>query len=119
MDQTQTHSTGEPGLTAHLHELQHETEALLTTLDRASNELAAAVRTQMERNPYAVLGMAAGVGYVLGGGLPSRLTRLLFMLGGRFGFEYVSRELSSRLHQESAGSDNGQQTDYRTKGNGS
>ena len=36
---------------------------------------------RMERNPYATLAMAAGLGYVLGGGLFSRFTGQALRLG--------------------------------------
>lgn len=98
MNQRATQSMPEFGhLSERLHELQGEAEALLSTLDRTSNELGAALRAHLAKHPYAVLATAAGIGYVLGGGLPSPLTRMLVVLGGRAGFELLSRELGSRL----------------------
>jgi len=38
------------------------------------------LRDRLERRPYATLAVAAGVGYVLGGGIPSGLVRLLLGL---------------------------------------
>ena len=86
-------------LSDRLHELKGEAEALLSTLDRTSGELSAELRAHLEKHPYAVLAAAAGVGLVLGGGLPSPLARLVVLLGGRVGFELLSRELGSRVSQ--------------------
>ena len=45
------------------------------------------VRDRMERRPYATLAAAAGVGYVLGGGLPTSLLRVLVGVGSRIAVE--------------------------------
>jgi len=45
------------------------------------------VRDRIERRPYATLAAAAGVGYVLGGGLPTTLLRVLVGVGGRIAVE--------------------------------
>ena len=107
-----------------LHELQKEAETLLSTLDRTSGELGEALRSRMASHPYAVLATAAGIGYVLGGGLPSPLTRLVLLAGGRIGFEMLSRELGSRLRDDADGgrAPNGgssQAPNRETKGNAS
>lgn len=38
---------------------------------------------QTKERPYAVLGTAAGLGFILGGGLASRLAGVLLAVGGR------------------------------------
>lgn len=38
---------------------------------------------QTQQRPYAVLGAAAGIGFVLGGGLASRFGGILLSIGGR------------------------------------
>ena len=45
------------------------------------------LRDRLERQPYATLAVAAGVGYVLGGGLPTALVRVLVGVGGRLAVE--------------------------------
>ncbi len=57
-------------------QLADDARHLYTTL-REDNPLA----DYYERNPYAVLGAAAGVGYVLGGGLFSPFTRRILRVG--------------------------------------
>src|SRR5512147_2241401 len=43
----------------------------------------AAAREQLQQQPYVVIAIAAGVGYVLGGGLPRGVVRRLLLTGGR------------------------------------
>lgn len=78
-------------------ELKQAAETLLATLDRTTGDLGSALETRMRQQPYGVLAAAVAAGYVCGGGLPSRLTRMALALGGRIGMEYVWRELSARL----------------------
>jgi hypothetical protein len=55
------------------------------------------LRREVAQHPLRTLGIAAGVGYILGGGLQSRFTALLFALGSRVAVEYAARQVSSRL----------------------
>jgi hypothetical protein len=45
------------------------------------------LRERLEERPYATLALAAGAGYVLGGGVPVALMRVLFAVGGRVAIE--------------------------------
>lgn len=45
------------------------------------------VRGQLTQQPYVALAVAAGVGYVLGGGVPRVVVRALVGLGGRWAVE--------------------------------
>lgn len=52
------------------------------------------LRGRMQRHPYQTLALAVGVGYVLGGGLFTRLTLNVFRLGVRAAsVPMVQREL--------------------------
>jgi hypothetical protein len=53
----------------------------------------ALVRNRMEQRPYATLAAAAGVGYVLGGGVPTMLMRVLAGIGGRMAVERLFAEV--------------------------
>lgn len=55
----------------------------------------ALLRDRLERQPYATLAGAAGVGYVLGGGLPTALVRVLIGVGGRLAVERVIAQLAN------------------------
>jgi hypothetical protein len=83
-------------------ELRRETEELMSSLDAARVDVESALRLELEHRPYTVLGLAAALGYVAAGGLPSRLTALLLAIGGRVGIEYASRQLLARLSPPSA-----------------
>ena len=63
--------------------LRESAEAFATSLQQAADQATEAVRDQLEKRPFVVLGVAAGVGYVLGGGLPTFLTRALVRIGLR------------------------------------
>jgi len=45
---------------------------------------------QVEARPYATLAVAAGVGYVLGAGLPNWASRLMFSVGSRMALAQVT-----------------------------
>ena len=67
-------------------QVQQEARALATGLEEAADEIEDFLREQMEERPYATLATAAGIGYVLGGGIPSPITRLLLDYGARYAF---------------------------------
>jgi len=68
---------------------------------------------ELERRPYATLAVAAGVGYVLGGGLPTTLIRALIGFGGRLAIERALAQLavpaSSRRESSTAADDDDNQ----------
>jgi hypothetical protein len=78
-------------------QISDEARALGTSLESTVHDLEATLRAQMERRPYVMLAAAAGVGYVLGGGLPSRVTSLLIGLGSRVLLETAARDLTARF----------------------
>jgi hypothetical protein len=54
----------------------------------------ALVRARLENRPYATLALAVGVGYVLGGGVPTGLVRLLLGVGSRLAVEQAIARLT-------------------------
>ena len=74
-------------------EAYRDAQHLASTLEQAVDEIGQFLREQAEQRPYTSLATAAGVGYVLGGGVPSRLTRFLFGLGSRLAIEMFLHEL--------------------------
>jgi hypothetical protein len=77
-----------------------ETRALGSTLEATWSEVESLVRDSMQQHPYATMLVAGSVGYVLGGGLPSVLTRTLMAMGGRLAVEMAARQLGARLAAE-------------------
>lgn len=64
-------------------ELRHAADELSSSLEELYRVTESVVRHQMNQRPWAVLGAAAGLGFVLGGGLSSRVSsRMLRMWGG-------------------------------------
>lgn len=55
------------------------------------------LRDRLIRRPYATLAVAAGIGYVLGGGLPRVLTRAMIATGGHLLLERLLTGASSRM----------------------
>lgn len=78
-------------------QISTEARALGSTVETTIRDVEATLRTHMDEHPYAMLAAAAGVGYVLGGGIPSRLTSLLLGIGTRVMLEVAARDLSRRL----------------------
>jgi hypothetical protein len=57
------------------------------TMNALVNDCRSVVREQLDQQPYVVLAIAAGVGYVLGGGLPRGILGRLLLFGGRMAIE--------------------------------
>jgi hypothetical protein len=74
-------------------EAYRDAQHLASTVEQAVDEIGQFLRDQAEERPYVSLATAAGIGYVLGGGVPSRLTGFLFGLGSRLAVEMFLREL--------------------------
>lgn len=75
----------------------HDARVLTATVQDASASLESYLTAQVARRPYGTLGVAAGIGYVLGGGLSSRLTVALFGTATRLALALAARELGARL----------------------
>jgi len=69
--------------------VRQDARALTSTLEQAVEEIERFLGVQMERRPYVTLATASAVGYVTGGGIPSRLTRLIIDMGTRVAIAFV------------------------------
>jgi hypothetical protein len=67
--------------------LSEDFTALADAASHVASGWQALVRAQLARQPYATLAVATGVGYVLGGGVPTAVVRALAGLGGRWAVE--------------------------------
>jgi hypothetical protein len=84
-----------------------EAVSLTDTADHAMQSLGAlytavdgAVQRQVQSNPYATLGVAAGVGFVIGGGLASPMGQMLLRVSVRaFGPPLVNALFQSALER--------------------
>jgi hypothetical protein len=80
--------------------LLDDTRVLSGDLQEALDETRASLRRQLEQSPYLTLAAGAIAGYVLGGGLASRLTRTAFGAGFRVAAAVFARELLSGVARE-------------------
>jgi ElaB/YqjD/DUF883 family membrane-anchored ribosome-binding protein len=94
-------STGPHGIARslgdHRREIYNDAQTLTSAVRSATDDLERYLTDQVNRRPYSTLGVAAGVGYVLGGGLRSRLTAVLLGVATRLAVALAARELATRL----------------------
>lgn len=83
----------------HGRQIRHDAATLAAEVRGATADLEHYLTDQIERRPYSTLGVAVGIGYVLGGGLSSRLTGVLLGAATRLATALVARELGARILQ--------------------
>ncbi len=76
-------------------QLQGDAQKLVGHVQEARSELQTFLTDSVRDRPVATLAAAAGVGYVLGGGLSSRLTVLMFGVATRFALAVAAREMGT------------------------
>ena len=91
--------------------VRHEVSGLTAEVEGALGDLERVVREQLERRPYATLAAASGLGYVLGGGVPVALSRMLFGMGGRLAFVMMAQRLARRPRPAAATTRNRRRSD--------
>lgn len=77
----------------HTTDLKEEAKDLATSVSELSKEVSFVLKEQLDQRPFAVLGVAAACGYVLGGGLPSRITRAGLGIAARIGMGMLVRQV--------------------------
>ena len=92
-----TERQGQRSLGDHCLEIHQDVHALAAAMQDAADDLERYLTEQVEQRPYTTLGVAAGVGFVLGGGLRARLTAVLFGAATRLAVALAARELAARL----------------------
>ena len=88
---------GPRSLGDHCRQIHHDAHALAAAVQEASDEVERYLTEQVKERPYTTLGVAAGVGYVLGGGLRSRVTAVLLGAATRLAMALAARELAARV----------------------
>ena len=76
-------------------QLQTDAQNLVTHASEAGGELQAYLTSQVRERPMTTLAAAAGIGYVLGGGLSSKLTVLMLGVATKMGMAIAAREMSA------------------------
>ncbi len=79
-------------------------EDLGSSLRETILELRQTLRDDFERHPYATFAAGFATGYVMGGGLPARFTRLMFDLGTRIAVARVAQQFSRGAFDSNADS---------------
>jgi hypothetical protein len=75
--------TAAEGMLGQTERVRDDAERLLQHSGEALETLAALARNRLEARPYTTLLTAAGIGYVLGGGIPMRFVTLALGIGLR------------------------------------
>ncbi len=81
----------------HSRRIHRDAAMLAAEVQGTTADLEHYLTDQVERRPYRTLGVAAGIGYVLGGGLRSRLTAVVLTAAARVAVALVAREVGARL----------------------
>jgi len=81
----------------HGRQIQQDAATLAASVQDAADGVRRYLTEQAGQRPFSTVGVAAGVGYVLGGGLRSRLTAVLLGAATRVATTLVARELGSRI----------------------
>lgn len=76
-------------------QLQGDAQTMVTHVQEASSEIQTYLTQRVRERPVSTLAAAAGIGYLLGGGLSSRLTLLMAGLATRVGLAVAAREMGS------------------------
>lgn len=91
-------ATREPrSIGEHARQIQHDATSLAAEVRDTRSDLERTLTEQMTDRPWLTLGMAAGAGYLLGGGLRSRLTVVMLGAATRLVTAIAARELGARL----------------------
>jgi len=64
--------------------VRQDARQLVSSVNELSTQAKAGLDEMIEKRPYATLGAAFAAGYILAGGLSSRLTRVAVLLAGRY-----------------------------------
>jgi hypothetical protein len=81
----------------HGRRIHHDAATLAAELRGTATDLERYLTDQVKRRSYSTLGVVAGIGYVLGGGLRSRLTVVLLGAATRLVAALAVRELGARI----------------------
>ncbi len=79
-----------------MQQVSHDAQVLSAALAGAARDVEHYLTTHIREKPARTLAVAAGLGYVLAGGLRSRLTSLLLQVGSRLAMALAARELGVR-----------------------
>lgn len=82
--------------------VSEDAKTLVEDVQGFADDARSFIAAQVEQRPYAVVGLAACIGYVLGGGIPPFAFRALLGLGGRIAFDRVIKGVVSGVGAQSS-----------------
>ena len=91
--QVQPSESNHESVRASVRETRDAAVLLGESASNSARATAAAMHNQLQTRPYLTLGIAAGVGFVVAGGLASPALRGLVRVGGRFAFAALTSKL--------------------------
>ncbi len=100
MSEKHTNGAANPSARALLDDTARLRNDLTTLADHTQRAVAGwrrYLRVRLEQQPYATVVVAAGIGCVLGGGLPRPVVRAVIAIGGRIAAERVLGEVARTL----------------------
>jgi ElaB/YqjD/DUF883 family membrane-anchored ribosome-binding protein len=81
-------------IAAHIAEVRDNADDLAESFTETLDDVKHYVRKQAHQRPYTTLGVAAGVGFILGGGLTLRVGSTLLGIGARVALNSVLRDIT-------------------------
>jgi len=86
------------GLADQQRQIVSEARALSADVQQAAATVESYLRQQLDEQPLVTLMLAGAAGYVVGGGIASRLNRMVFSVAGRLVLGVAARQLALRLN---------------------
>ena len=84
----------------HARQIRRDATTLASEVQSTTADLERYLTDRMRRRPYATLSVAAGLGYVLGGGLASRFTIVVLGVATRLAAAVAVREVAARYQPQ-------------------
>ena len=81
-------------IAAHIAEVRDNADDLAESFNETLDDVKHFIRKQVGQRPYTALGVAASVGFILGGGLTVRVGSTLLGIGARVALNSVLREVA-------------------------
>lgn len=79
--------------------VRDDARQLLTSISTFTTQAQEVITKTLDERPYVALGTAFGIGYLLGGGLRSKLTGLALTVGGRYFLNTMGNQLLGQVRR--------------------
>ena len=89
--------TNSHSLPEHARSIREDASTLVSSVDHAIGDYRLRLGASLRDRPYATLAVAAGAGFVIGGGVATSLTRFLLATGGRLVLALAMKRVGDSL----------------------